>query len=442
MAPSNPIRLARAAAVAALAVAPTAWGLTTAADEPFALRVVSEPGERISLEIAVRDYRPADDVDGPVISLVGVAHIGDAAYYDQLQVLLDENDLVLYESVAPTGAAGARGDTARERAASTRNAARFIGQLAASQADATGRWPSDTDALSFWVEGRDARLGHFATRASVDAWGRSFAILPAAGVGTSDDDMRIVTSWGRDGEPGGEGDDADIMVVVQSDEGLGLGGDGQSEEDNLQKSLAEALGLAYQLEAVDYDRAHFVPSDMAIDEVNAAMLERGADFSLVEGTLAGSSLPAQVVKIMLNVIGMADRFTGGAASLAMKVMFVEMLGDESVFDSGMQQLDPAFGEVIIDVRNQRVIDDLAAVLSRGPERLDTIAVFYGAGHLVDLAERMEDQLGYVPTGDVQWLPAISIDLKTSPVSERQLRQIRMMVRRSLRQMQMMQPQDD
>ncbi|MFK7962317.1 MAG: hypothetical protein AB8G96_17540 [Phycisphaerales bacterium] len=431
-----------AIAPATAAMTPATAATAAASDEPFALRVVSEPGERISLEIAIRDYRPVDG-DGPTIALVGVAHIGDAAYYAQLQEYLDDSDLVLYESVAPTGASGARGDTGRERQATTRNAARFIGRLAASQASATGAWPSDPEALSFWVGGRDARLGHFATRAAIDAWGRSLVVLPAAGVDAdSGDDMRVVASWGRDGEPGGNGEDADVMVVVGRDQGLGgLGADERGEEDNLQASLASALGLAYQLDTVDYDRPHFVPSDMAIDEVNSAMTERGADFSLVEGTLAGSSLPARVVKMMLNIVGMADRFTGGAASVAMKVMFVEMLGDESVFDSGMQQLDPAFGEVIIDVRNQRVIDDLAAVLTRGPERLETIAVFYGAGHLVDLGERMEDQLGYEATGDVQWLPAISIDLKSSPVSERQLRQIRMMVKRSMRQMQMAQPND-
>ena len=71
-----------------------------AASEAAYLRVVEEPGESIALEIAAHRFVPADG-SGPKIGLVGVSHIGERELYDQIQSLLGEYDVVLYESVMP-----------------------------------------------------------------------------------------------------------------------------------------------------------------------------------------------------------------------------------------------------------------------------------------------------------------------------------------------------
>ena len=70
--------------------------------ETVYLRVVEEPGESIALEIAAQRFVPADG-SGPKIGLVGVSHIGEHELYDQIQSLLGEYDVVLYESVMPAG---------------------------------------------------------------------------------------------------------------------------------------------------------------------------------------------------------------------------------------------------------------------------------------------------------------------------------------------------
>ena len=79
---------------------------------------------------------------------------------------------------------------------------------------------------------------------------------------------------------------------------------------------------------------------------------------MLEGTLDGGSLPARVVKIMLSIVRFADRLSGGAAATSMKVMLVEMLGDESVIEASLGQVDPALEQVIVGERNRRVMDDL------------------------------------------------------------------------------------
>lgn len=429
-------------AIAAAAVVAT---VTPAeARTPQSLRVNEQPGRSVSLEVSIRDFAPSRR-PGPTVSLVGVTHIGDASYYARLEELLAEYDLVLYESVAPGGAAGAGGRSPREQRDSTLAAMRFLGRTAASAAAATGRWPADAASLLAWAEAADPRLGDFVARCLPDAWGRPVQIMAARGLDPAAGPTLIVASLGADGRPGGDGADADILLTL---------GDADRERaeaeaaaaaaagDGIQGDLAAALGLAFQLTAMDYDRPNFLPSDMDIDEVNRAMAERGGSLELLEGTLDGGSLPARVVKIMLSIVRFADRLSGGAAATSMKVMLVEMLGDESVIEASLGQVDPALEQVIVGERNRRVMDDLERELEqrvtadRAGER---IAIFYGAAHMPDFERRLVDRFGYQPVGEPQWLPAITVDFRSSPVSEAQLRQIRMMMRRQLETMRRMQP---
>ena len=66
------------------------------------------------------------------------------------------------------------------------------------------------------------------------------------------------------------------------------------------------------------------------------------------------------------------------------------------------------------------------------------AVFYGAGHMTDLAQRLGEQLAYEPAGEERWLRAIEVDLTRSAVTETEVNRIRFMVRRMLHQMSRMQ----
>ena len=120
-----------------------------AESEAAYLRVVEEPGESIALEIAAQRFVPADG-SGPKIGLVGVSHIGERELYDQIQSLLGEYDVVLYESVMPPGAAGAGGDDDEQRRASTTQAMQFVTAALATHHDQLGKYPQDqTQLLAF-----------------------------------------------------------------------------------------------------------------------------------------------------------------------------------------------------------------------------------------------------------------------------------------------------
>lgn len=57
-----------------------------------------------ALQLAVVRYVTADARLGLSVDLVGAVHIGDAAYYAQLNELFESYDVLLYELVAPADA--------------------------------------------------------------------------------------------------------------------------------------------------------------------------------------------------------------------------------------------------------------------------------------------------------------------------------------------------
>ena len=77
----------------------------------------------VSLELVSRRY----EVEGkPDLWLVGVAHIADGSFYEEIAALLDEMDIVLYESVRPTGSRPPSGITEEEKVASTKLSLEFV----------------------------------------------------------------------------------------------------------------------------------------------------------------------------------------------------------------------------------------------------------------------------------------------------------------------------
>ncbi|MBL9125430.1 MAG: hypothetical protein JNG90_17460 [Planctomycetaceae bacterium] len=72
----------------------------------------SEQDEPISLDTAIVRYVSTDPaLAGVTVDLVGVIHIGEKDYYDELNRVLAEYDAVLYELVAPEGTKIEKGET-------------------------------------------------------------------------------------------------------------------------------------------------------------------------------------------------------------------------------------------------------------------------------------------------------------------------------------------
>jgi general secretion pathway protein G len=406
---------------------PAATAPATPAAPPPYLRVVEEKGKAVELQIATRSYKPANGT-GPTVALVGVAHIGDQAFYSNVQKLLESYDVVLYESVKPAGTGGAGGKTAKERVASTHEAMQFIGSVIETHHLKRGHYPADTKSLIEFAAAQDPRIARFVNVALIDAWGRSMSYQLK--MDESGGRYQLL-SMGADGKPGGEGEDADLDLADQAPpEPLLL-----SKDDGLQSQLASALGLKFQLEALDYARPNWRCSDMAIDEVNRRLEAKGLDFSLMGGTLAGSSLPAQLIKLVLGLMKFADTFLEGAIADTFKVVMIEMLGDPKLIDMSLDQLGKGFGEVIVNDRNQIPLDDLARIIEREPQ-VKSVAILYGAAHMDTMAAQLIKQLDYVPVegpAGEQWLTVMRVDFTQSKVSPQELSKIRMMMKQMIRE---------
>lgn len=392
------------------------------AEPPAFMRVAESDANVLSLELAIRDFERT--ADGPRIALVGVTHIGDGRYYKQLEKQLDEFDLVLYESVTPPGTGGAGGETIEEQQRTTRAAMEYVGSIVEAAIIETGQPPKSLDDAREFIATADPRLAGAFDHARLDAWGRDLAYTvttDAAGVSTY-----TLRSLGADGKPGGEASDADFGLAVPP-AALPIA---QMQEDNIQAELARALGLSFQLTAMDYDKDNWILSDMSLDELQAALRARNAEWDVLGGTMSGTSLTGKIASIFLRLIQVADAFFDGAVSDMVKVLLIEMLADEALVNQSMDQLGEGFGKVLIDDRNQVVMDDLKDIMDKHPDA-ESIAIFYGAGHMADLAERLNDQLDYVPSNE-QWLPAISVDMANSAMDKRQLMQMRMMMKRMMK----------
>ena len=72
-------------------------GWTSGEPEPYLRAVDDEAGGRV-LQIASRTL-VSPEKDGPSVTLLGVSHLGNPTYYEEIQKKLDRADLVLFEGV-------------------------------------------------------------------------------------------------------------------------------------------------------------------------------------------------------------------------------------------------------------------------------------------------------------------------------------------------------
>jgi hypothetical protein len=146
----------------------------------------------------------------------------------------------------------------------------------------------------------------------------------------------------------------------------------------MQLSLRGALGLDFQKDCVDYDRPFWRNSDVPIDEVLAELESRGASLPTDNPLVAG---------LAKMVLGMAasggDRDPTYRESLKIRVGPILAKADEILSRPAMDGMRGA----ILEHRNAFVVEDLEREFATGP-RGRRIAVFYGAGHLPDLDDRL------------------------------------------------------
>ncbi|MDE0754361.1 MAG: hypothetical protein OSB26_06900 [Woeseiaceae bacterium] len=167
---------------------------------------------------------------------------------------------------------------------------------------------------------------------------------------------------------------------------------------SLQRGIRTMLGLAYQLEEVNYMQPNFVHADLTPDEMSASMDERGESlYSYFWQAFFAAHHEMNRDPLGLRRIKSMSAALNTDSDNPLKVMLAHDFADLDRFD-GM------FGEnsasAIIGARNERAIEVLRVELDDGKR---SIAIFYGAAHMRDLENRLLE-LGF-STGETTWVDA-------------------------------------
>ncbi|MDP7005686.1 MAG: type II secretion system protein GspG [Phycisphaerales bacterium] len=372
--------------------------------------------DKISLEIVSRKFVSEGKPD---IWLVGVAHVADSSFYEEITNLLDKMDIVLYESVRPAGSRKPGGNSDEDRVNSTQKSLEFVADVAKKCSEDSEELPESLEDVIVEASLIDRRLSSWIEDASVDAWGRPFSLHV-------DPEEKQITFWsfGSDGVYGGEGSATDLTATrtVSSNRGV-------TEESGQgpQQELAVALNLEFQLDVLSYEEPNWFCSDLTIDEVEAKLKDLGVDDTIL-GTLTGEAFTAKLAIGMMRLIPMLDSITGGGVSETARLLMIEMMSMPEA-ELILKNVEPDLAQVIIVDRNTELLGDIETTIKLTDD-IKTIGVLYGAGHMSDLSPRLKSMFGYVPVEDV-WVTALSVNPSKTLLDESYMKRLRFMLRYQL-----------
>jgi hypothetical protein len=171
---------------------------------------------------------------------------------------------------------------------------------------------------------------------------------------------------------------------------------------NAQQGLTKMLGLAFQLDEIDYSAANFIHADMSPKEFDAAMQRRGESWwTMFTRLMREGAERAERGKPTGPEVGIGDlwgMFFGKDREVRLRRIMAEQFTD-------MEVLTAAFGgeegSTLITDRNGAALEVLSEQIAAGKER---IAIFYGAAHMEDFDRRLREELSMEP-GEVEWVEA-------------------------------------
>lgn len=212
-----------------------------------------------------------------------------------------------------------------------------------------------------------------------------------------------------------------------------------SGEFHLQAALAKALGLKFQLQAIDYTGSQFRNSDLSVAELTRILSssDTGGESVAGEGgsgelgvlldAMRGSGFFGALARITVALLEASPRLQ--AATQLVMVEVLAGLPDDLPQLTGLPPGVQRLLRVLIEERNAKVVEDVRLTTRTKPVPR-SIAVLYGAGHMTDLEERLRIALGYQP-GEEQWLTAMAVNPGESGLSNWELNLVQSWVRRAL-----------
>lgn len=389
---------------------------------PF-IRLV-EDGSWVRLEVAARSFSVHDSEGqptGPRVDLCAAMHVGEAALYSGLQKQLDACEVVLFEGVGGrtigVDTEGVTDSADRAAVSVSRRRMRKTAIAIARHRKNHGLYPKSLKQLEGLLP-----LGPKGPLPLFDCWDGAlhYAVHPAAEE-ESQATFSLV-SLGKDGQSGGEGPDRDLLFADQRpcqeweiDDRSGI-----------QQDMAVALGLVFQLDAMNHLGAQWRNSDATTDQLAGWLDHAGEDNTALLSALNGSSLVSDLIGNMLRLFSLSK-----TAQSMLRLVTIEVLARaEQVMQSEAAGLGDLMA-VLLDRRNEIVLGDLHAILSQEnpPQH---IGIIYGAAHQSAFQDALGKH-GFRTTGTV-WRTAARVNLDDLGLPRAQVDWTRRALVRSLEQM--------
>jgi hypothetical protein len=169
----------------------------------------------------------------------------------------------------------------------------------------------------------------------------------------------------------------------------------------MQNAIKTFLELDHQLEYVDYTQPNFVHADLSPDQFFQRMRDRKETFLQLYFRMLGQAMAQQSDMSARGDSSDFDLFTALFAKDRPRRLKIALAKQLSEMESLMVSFGGEQGSVLISERNKRALEVLRTQITNGKKKF---GIFYGAGHLTDMDERLRKDFGLEPT-EVTWLTA-------------------------------------
>ncbi len=170
----------------------------------------------------------------------------------------------------------------------------------------------------------------------------------------------------------------------------------------LQQTLQKVLGLAFQLENIDYTKKNMIHADLSPESFTASLESRGESIwslflrLLIQGFVEEQKRdnPFEGMLLMTAFLTSADEARPYVLRRYLAENFREL-------DSLVEKIEGPQGSTLVADRNQKALEVLRDQLKKGKKR---IAIFYGAAHMPKFQESLERDFS-MKKDKTHWLEA-------------------------------------
>ena len=169
----------------------------------------------------------------------------------------------------------------------------------------------------------------------------------------------------------------------------------------MQNGMKSMLELEHQLEKVDYTRPNFVHADLSPDEFMQSMKDKNEGFFQLLCRMMGQGIAMQSQQAAQGESADVDIFAALFSNDRPRRLKIALAKQFQSMESMLTGISGPDGSTLIEERNKRALQVLREQQAAGRRK---IGIFYGAGHLSDMHERLVEGFGVRPIGTV-WLEA-------------------------------------